>query len=213
MKTRLPAPYQPAYYEGAKGPFLVLEGVSGIGKSTLARLLAGRLNATGLHTLPAPHSEWSTMINSRLRALPQFGYYLSGVLHASDSIRQTRMIGPVIADRYVSSVIACHAAVHGVDIDTVTRLLEPFRDYLEAPTRTFYLRCSEEQLRERLATKQDIKSDDTDLLKVPDRLTWLLHNFEQVAASDPSAVWLDTDGRTPDDLAVWILTQLETPSA
>ncbi|MEU1806888.1 hypothetical protein [Streptomyces sp. NPDC019937] len=72
-------------------------------------------------------------------SLPQLAFYLSGVLHASDSIRHCRIIGPVVADRYVSSVIACHAAVHGVEVETVIALLNPFHSYLEIPTCTFYL--------------------------------------------------------------------------
>ncbi|WP_240958397.1 thymidylate kinase [Streptomyces barkulensis] len=152
-------------------------------------------------------------MNEDLRPLPQFGFYLSGLLHASDVVRRGRAAGPVIADRYLSSVIACHAAVHHVDTGAVTRLIEPFRPYLEQPNRTFYLRCSEEQLRARLATKQDTKRDDTDLLNVPDRLARLLENFERVAATDPSAVWVDTDDQTPDDLADWITAQMEVSGA
>lgn len=209
----LPPAYQPLYDERPRSPFIVLEGVSGIGKSTLTRLLTRRMEATSLHTLPQPHTDWSPAVNTKLRSLPQFAFYLSGVLHASDSVRLTRAIGPVIADRYLSSVIACHAAVHRVDVDHVTRLLEPFRAYLESPTHTFYLRCSEAALRERLAGKPDAKKDDTDLLAIPGRLSQLLENFARVAATDSTAVWVDTDGKTPENLAAWIITHLETERA
>ncbi|MFE4534128.1 thymidylate kinase [Streptomyces scopuliridis] len=209
----LPPAYQPLYDESPRSPFIVLEGVSGIGKTTLTRLLTKRMGATSVHTLPRPHTDWSSAVNTELRPLPQFAFYLSGVLHASDSMRLTRALGPVLADRYVSSVIACHAAVHRVDVDHVTRLLEPFRAYLETPTHTFYLRCSEATLRERLAGKADVKRDDTDLLAVPGRLPQLLKNFATVAATDRSAIWVDTDGKTPETLADWITTYLENEHA
>ncbi|MGW2572863.1 dTMP kinase [Streptomyces sp. NPDC001537] len=205
--------YQPIYHEGEEGPFIVLEGVSGVGKSTLRKLLVRRLGATGIHTLPAPHTKWSSDVNAKLRPLPQFAFYLSGVLHASDVVRQTRAVGPVVADRYVSSVIACHAAVNRVGLDDVTQLIAPFRPYLAAPTRTFYLRCSEEALRERLASKGDQTRDDRDLIAVPGRLEQLLENFATVADQDPTAVWVDTDGKTADDLADWITNRLEESRA
>ncbi|WP_234392052.1 dTMP kinase [Streptomyces sp. WM6378] len=206
----LPPAYAPIPYDDfPRGFFGVLEGVSGVGKSTLARVLAKRLGATALHTLTLPHQGWAEEARLRLRALPQFGFYLSGLLHTSDRARQELTAGPVIADRYRSSVIACHAAAHGVAAEDVTRLLDPFDDYLAAPDRTFYLRCSEEALRERMRSKQDLKQDDTDLFEVPHRLKQLLANFETVAAGDPTAVVLDTDGRTPDQLADEILTYVE----
>jgi thymidylate kinase len=209
----LPPAYLHVEYDGSPGPVVVFEGVSGIGKTTLVKAVTRHLKATSLHTLPLPHSGWSAAVNSRLRALPQFAFYLSGVLHASDSIRHARMIGPVIADRYVSSVIACHAAVHVVEVKAVAGLLEPFRPYLVQPTHTFYLRCSELALRERMASKQDVKQDDTDLFAIPDRLPRLLANFEAVAASDPTAVLVDTDDKTPDELAGWVIAHLEANGA
>ncbi|WP_228976685.1 thymidylate kinase [Streptomyces sp. DH12] len=211
--TTTPGPYQPLTHDGPRHPFIVLEGVSGIGKSTLARALAMQLGASSLHTLPRPHADWSKTANSGLRPLPQFAFYLSGALHASDRIRECRAIGPVVADRYISSVIACHAAVHRVSVETVQGLLAPFHPYLVAPDLTFYLRCSQATLRARLATKTDLKQDDTDLLTVPDRLARLVANFDRVAGTDPSAVVLDTDDRSPDDLARAIRAHIEESQA
>lgn len=209
----LPASYAPIRFDGPPHPFIVLEGVSGIGKSTLARTLTERLRATSLHTLPTPHTNWSDMVNSRLRALPQFAFYLSGLLHASDSIRSARTIRPVVADRYASSVLACHAAVHNVPAAEVMQLLEPFVRYLERPTMTVYLTCSEAVLRKRMATKSDTKQDDHDLFAVPGRLARLLTNFAIVQDTDPSAVALQTDGKSPVDLANWITAHLEASHA
>ncbi|WP_226962679.1 hypothetical protein [Streptomyces sp. C8S0] len=73
----------------AEGQLYVLEGVSGIGKSTLSALLAERLGGTTLHTLPEPLTAWSAQVNSALRPLPQLGFYLSGLLHASDLVRNS----------------------------------------------------------------------------------------------------------------------------
>ncbi|WOI59626.1 thymidylate kinase [Streptomyces fradiae] len=203
-----PHPYQPLHHEGGRQPFIVLEGVSGIGKSTLSKALASRLRAFTLHTLPHPHDAWSRTVNGWLRPLPQFAFYLSGALHASDRIRERRATAPVVADRYISSIVACHAAVHRVPIQAVRGLITPFQPYLVAPDLTFYLRCSEASLRERLVMKTDLKQDDTDLLAVPDRLTRLIANFDHVAQLDPSAITLDTDGRSPDELVDAVLRQL-----
>jgi len=210
---RMPPPYQPYYFEGDEAPLIVLEGVSGVGKSTLRDILVKKLDATGIHTLHTPHAGWSSTVNARIRPLPQLAFYLSGLLHASDSIREARTIGPVIADRYVSSVIACHAAVHRVPTEVVTELLAPYRPYLTQPTHTFYLRCSEDTLRDRLASKSDLTRDDAELLHVEGRLPRLLANYHSVAEQDPSAIWLETDGTTAEDLAETIIARLESARA
>lgn len=210
----LQLPYRPLGFDGPPPyAFIVLEGVSGIGKSTLARALTKRLGGTSLHTLPPPHTAWSAEVNERLRALPQFAFYVSGLLHASDYVRTARTTRPVVADRFASSVVACHAAAHDVPVAGVTRLLEPFRTYLESPAKTFYLRCSEDVLRERMAAKRDTKQDDVDLFAVPGRLARLLANFQEVQAADSTAIALDTDGKSPDDLADWITAHLEAQDA
>ncbi|WP_405490170.1 dTMP kinase [Streptomyces sp. NBC_00096] len=196
------------YDEHHDNPFVVLEGVSGIGKSTLAVLLAHRIDGTSLHTLAPPHSGWSDEVH-RMGPLANLAFYLSGLLHVSDGVRGALAFGPVIADRYASSVTACQAAIHGVSTADVDRLVAPFLSYLVAPTHTFYLRCSQAALRERLAAKEDTKQDDTDLLGVPGRLEQLMTNFETVAANDPTAIVLNTDGFTPDDLADAITAYLE----
>ncbi|MEV0633799.1 thymidylate kinase [Streptomyces sp. NPDC050619] len=209
----LPTAYQPTPPTNRHSLFLVFEGVSGIGKSTLTKAVADRLDAPSLHTLPAPHSDWSAAVNSRLRPLPQFAFYLSGLLHAADRVRRHRTTGPVIADRYASSVIACHSAVHGIDMTETARLLDPFRPYLELPDHTFYLHCSEPVLRRRLAAKErtgKLRPDDAELFAVPGRLTRLLANFEAAAHADPTAIKVDTDDKTADELADWVLNHLET---
>ncbi|MGW1051096.1 dTMP kinase [Streptomyces sp. NPDC002586] len=204
----LHTPYTPGAKEGP-GLFVVLEGISGVGKSTLARLLAKRLDATPIHTLTAPHSDWSHTVNRELRPLPQFAFYLSGLLHVSDAVRQALAMGPVVADRYASSVIACHAAVNSVGLGQVRQLIAPFRPYLVAPDATFYLISSDRSLKERMEAKTDVKQDDTDLFNVPGRLDRLRANFMAVADDDPSALLLPTDERSPDDLADIIVKHLE----
>ncbi len=115
----------------------------------------------------------------------------------------------MVADRYASSVMACHAAVKRIALDQVRELIAPFRPYLVAPDATFYLVSSDNSLKERMGIKTDVKQDDTDLFDVPGRLDRLRENFLSVAETDPSAVVLPTDGRSPDDLADIIVTNLE----
>ncbi|MET9675015.1 thymidylate kinase [Streptomyces sp. NPDC006482] len=207
--TLLHGAYAPGAAAPRKGPFIILEGISGIGKSTLARLLGERLDASSLHTVPEPFIPWAPVINEQIAALTQFAFYLSGVLHSTDLIRRYLTRGPVVADRYISSVIAYHSAVHELDMNQVRGLIDPFRPYLVHPDHTFYLRCDDTNLRTRMAAKQDRNKDDRDMMNVPGRLDRLRRNFDAVAAQDPTAVTVDTDDRTPDELVDLITNHIQ----
>ncbi|GAA1417447.1 hypothetical protein GCM10009601_11490 [Streptomyces thermospinosisporus] len=63
-----------------------------------------------------------------------------------------------------------------------------------------------------MARKKDRNQDDHDMITVPGRLERLRANFDEVAANDPTAVTIDTDDRTPGELADIITRHLTEPS-
>jgi thymidylate kinase len=207
--TSLTDAYRPGQ-ERRSGMFIVLEGISGSGKSTLAALLARQLQGHWFHTVPAPVSDLQPYINTSARPLPQLAFYLAGALHASDLARDALRDGHVVADRYVNSVIANHAAIHGLDNDTVTAAIAPFTRYLVVPDMTVYLHTSTTELSRRMRAKRDQTRSDRDLLADPELLQRLQDRYDQVAATDPTARHLHATGRTPDELAGLILAMLPT---
>ncbi|MGW6495471.1 dTMP kinase [Nonomuraea angiospora] len=198
--NQLTAAYQPAETPRS-GVFVVLEGINGSGKSTLAAQLADRLGCRAFHTVPAPVSDLQPYINAHARALPQLAFYLAGALHASDLARQELETGHAVADRYVSSVIANHSAVHGLDNATVAATIAPFVGYLAQPDLTVYLHTDLDELTERMTAKPDQSAADRDLIADRALLRRLREHYGQIADSDPTAYHLHTDGRTPDQLA------------
>ena len=209
--TVLAAPYQPGQNR-RNGLFIVLEGISGSGKSTLAALLARHLQGRWFDTLRAPVNDLQPYMNANARALPQLAFCLAGVLHASDLARDALRDGHVVADRYVNSVIANHAAMHGLDNAAVTAAIAPFTRYLTAPDMTVYLHVSTAELARRMRAKRDQTRSDRDLLADPELLQRLLDRYDQVAAGDPTARHLQTTGRTPDELASLVLGLLPAPT-
>lgn len=201
---------QPLHRDGL---FIVLEGISGSGKSTLTALLASRLQGQHFHTVPAPVSDLQPYINATARPLAQLTFYLSGVLHASDLARDSLQHGHVVADRYLNSVIANHAAVHGLDNDIVAAVIGPFSGYLTRPDLTVYLHTSPAELTRRMRAKPDQTRSDHDLLDDPALLQRLQDRYDQIAATDPTARHLSTAGRSPAELADLITAMLPTVPA
>lgn len=212
MITTLPQCYLPPI-TGRAGTLLVLEGVSGSGKSTLAQLLAERLDATTLHVLPPPLSALSGYVNDHGGALTQFAFYLAGALDAADTARHRLVSGSLVADRWVGSVIANHTAVNSLDPDTVLASFAPFLPYLPRPDLTVYLETSEEELRRRMATRPERSPQDRLLIRRPGLLPRVQELYRTLAATDPTAVTLSTDGRTPVELGDEITVLLEDAGA
>jgi dTMP kinase len=199
-RRELPQAYQPADTPRT-GMFVVLEGISGSGKSTLAALLAAQLGGAAFHTVPAPLSDLQPYINAGARAFPQLAFYLAGVLHASDLARHALHTGHAVADRYVNSVIANHAAVHDLDNDTVAAAIAPFTGYLATPDLTVYLHTSLDELTARMRAKHDLTASDRELLADRELLQRLQDRYDQIAATDPSARHLQTSGHDPAELS------------
>ena len=103
--------------------FIVLEGVDGTGKTSVAKGLAKSLNAEYILTPMTPIDDIqvslapSTSIFLRqyvndMRDLKvRFCYYLWAVTHASHRIREILESRSVVCDRYLSSTLAYHAAL------------------------------------------------------------------------------------------------------
>lgn len=212
MIPDLPAGYQPPV-TGRRGVLLVIEGVSGSGKTTLAELMAKRLDADTLHVLPQPLSSLSGYINDHGGPLTQFAFYLAGALDAADTARHRLVSGNLVTDRWVNSVIANHTAVNTLDLDTVRSAFAPFLPYLPRPDLTVYLETSEKELRRRMEDRPGRTPQDRLLIRRPGLLPRVQELYRLLAATDPTAAHLTTDGHSSTELADEITTLLEARRA
>jgi len=200
----LPPSYLPRLTPAA-GRFIAVEGVSGAEKSTVVRLLAERLGAQHLHVMPAPYSQ-SPRVNDEL--LPQLAYYLSGLMHAGDLVRERLTNSGMVTDRWAISVIANHAAIYQLPLDTVLGFARPLLTYLPRPAVTVYLRTSAETIRARMKTKTDITGNDKQLLTVPGLLDRVLGHYDTLIAADDSGLWVETDWLGPGQIVDYVLDYL-----
>ncbi|MFJ3229046.1 hypothetical protein ACIPJS_37640 [Streptomyces sp. NPDC086783] len=202
---QLPPAYRPIQGTSAPHPVAVVEGIPGTEKSALTRILAARLNASHLRTPPDPHTQWTPVTNVYLGPLPQLAFDLSALLHTSDLIRRVQPHGPVVVDQYLSFLIAHHATTHQVPLNTVASIVNPLRPYIAPPTRTYYLKPPPKTHRQPTDTTP---TDSKDTSATPPQF---LTHLTDIAKGDETAVWLDTDNKTPDEIADWILTDLQHP--
>lgn len=203
LTTPLPPSYLPPR-RPASGRFIAVEGASGAGKSTVVALLAERLGAQQLHVMPPLYSR-AHHVNDELLPLPQLAYYLAGLMHAGDLVRESLDGTHMVTDRYAISVIANHAAIYQLPLDAVLTLARPLLSYLPTPEVTIYLRTSAEAIHRRMARKLDFTASDRQLLEQPRLLERVLSNYDTLISADPTGLWVETDRKDPQQIVEYVL--------
>ncbi len=147
--------------------FVVVEGLDGVGKSTVADLLATSLKAELLTTPPKELSAVRDTIDSNLADIypARFYYYASTVLRASVRAQELLLGGRSdVMDRYLASTIA-YARLGG---------FEPCRDALErdclTPDVTLFLTAGADVRDQRIRGRDKTTRIDRDSLERADRL-------------------------------------------
>lgn len=133
-----------------RGKFISLEGLSGVGKSTISKLLAEKIKAELVGTIPRifgdlrralDHSE-TTSIHTR------FLFYLAAVLEGERSIREVLSTGKtVVVESYLYRTIAFHRGMgSNFDISIPGDIL--------LPDVVFHLICEEVERQWRRKTRE-----------------------------------------------------------
>lgn len=184
-------------------PFIVIEGLDGTGKSTLARALARTLGAELLRTPPDDLAPVRAVVDRALlpSAVGTQLFYASTVALASDRARALLASGRgVVIDRYWSSTVA-YAACRDAAVD-----LGPVAAALLPADVAFFLDADEAARRERL-TRRGATDADRDSLA---RHAALRAAYERALAGpwNGRVVRIDTTARGADECLATALAAL-----
>lgn len=100
--------------------FIVLEGIMGSGKTTLARMLVEKLDGYYYNT-PKSFHEMRLVADRYLSIEARYHFYLSLNLQVSSEVKELLKKKPVICDKYVWSTFCYHKAL-GLNLSCIPRL-------------------------------------------------------------------------------------------
>ena len=122
-----------------KGRFIAVEGLSAVGKSTVAKLLAGELNAKLMRTIPLEFNDLRKFVDSRRSIDARFCLFLSAIFCVAEEIESVLQEGNnVVVESYIYRTIAFHQGMgSNLSIEVPRNLI--------TPNYTFLLTCDEEE--------------------------------------------------------------------
>jgi thymidylate kinase len=126
--------------------FITLEGLHGVGKSTVADMLANRLpGAVLVPTIPCELEPARRFVDRSADVNARYLFYLSAVSIASGRVRAFSEIGGiVIAESFIHRTVAFHAGMGASARVDLSSLQVPVPDFI------FYLHCEDSVRRLRL---------------------------------------------------------------
>jgi dTMP kinase len=177
--------------------FIVIEGLDGVGKSTITKALAVAINATVLTTPGVKFNGIRQQLDSIYYESNQARqlFYMSTVVNASEHARSLVAKGEhVIVDRYWLSTQVYHHWKSGNDHFALPEVA----DSLEVPDLTLYLELPLAQRKQRLGNRAQNTAEDN--LTLTDKADAELNNlYLHYSQSDIAGRWLKVDASVTVD--------------
>lgn len=142
-----------------KRVFIAIEGLSGVGKSTIARALAERIGGLYYRTPPSMFGPIRESVETNACPLSQHLYFCAGMVQASLEIDAALKERAVVCDKYFATL---RAYSRGLGFAGLERLSEGATkaDY------TFLIQVSEETRRRRIAARGPITARHQEFLRI-----------------------------------------------
>lgn len=167
--------------------FVVIEGLSGSGKSTVAQILTEKLDGIYLKPPEAPFNAIRGDVDQTCDAQTRFLFYLTGLSHVSHQIKELKKTRAVVLDKYIDTTVLFPKS-KGYDFEI------PLNITLEKPDYIFYLEIIDNIRLERLKKRDEAwaKNRSPEMLIREQKIKQLFQEKKYIHFIDNSKTLSDT---------------------
>lgn len=170
--------------------FIVIEGIDGVGKSSVAASVAKKLGAQLMRTPPDFFDQFENWLETITSPETRFLLYMFGNSYVSDRVRSDLKQRSIVCDRYFASTVAYHRAM-GCLLPT------SILDYgLVKPDYTFFLNVTSEEVRRTRLLKRNDNSEWDMLMEDDSFRDRVLEEYSRFRMTK-----IDTTGLSVDEVA------------
>jgi len=135
--------------------FIIIEGIDGTGKTTIAKQLAEEINGQYIKSPPPPFDKIKQHVLETATPMARFTYFLCSNIQLSVLAKTLLSKSHVVADRYVWSTVAYHAAIERLSVRTPIKLIASFRKFLLMPDLVIFLTVQRQVQLTRIKKRSD----------------------------------------------------------
>lgn len=128
--------------------FIVFEGLSGSGKTTIGKIVADYIRAVFIKTPTSIFSSIRCEVDKKANKMARFLFYLASVVQASEEISFILKEKSVVCDRYLLTTLCWHRAI-GISFPICESLLNSILQ----PRCTFLVTCRDDIRLQRLFSR------------------------------------------------------------
>lgn len=137
------------------GRLIAIEGVSGVGKSSLAAIVADLLGGSVMR-LPDSFRAARAAVSRDVDLPPSalLAYYLAGTMHLAARVELELRSVDVVCDRYIASVLGLAEASGGLTRDDIEDLVRPYLKRIPRAAITIVLEAEHDAVARRIGDRR-----------------------------------------------------------
>ncbi len=179
---------------------ITIEGVDGVGKSTITRMLAEYMGVIAIQTPSESFLQKRKLIESSSSRKDKFSFYINAIIDQQEEIKKLLLASSIICDRYTHSTFAYQWEI---DTELPTSINDCFEN-IRKPDYSFLLIADKEKRIQRIKAREM----ETGVINESDHRLDIIDIADKRYLKMSDLIHIDTSNKNADEICNLILKRI-----